>query len=67
MSMSFTLTEEQQAICDEAAKLCAPFDDDYWLEHDRSAEFPFDFHRAVAEGRRSDMVKLVRLIESATT
>ena len=50
MSMSFTLTEEQQAICDEVAKLCAPFDDDYWLEHDRSAEFPFDFHRAVAEG-----------------
>ncbi len=50
MSMSFTLTEEQQAICDEVAKVCAPFDDDYWLEHDKSAEFPFDFHRAIADG-----------------
>jgi len=48
--MDFSLTPEQQAICDEVQKTCAPFDDDYWLERDRSAEFPFDFHRALAAG-----------------
>jgi acyl-CoA dehydrogenase len=48
--MDFSLTEEQQAICDEVRKTCAPFDDDYWLEHDDTAEFPFEFHRAIADG-----------------
>jgi acyl-CoA dehydrogenase len=48
--MDFTLTAEQQAICDEVQKACSPFDDDYWLERDRAGEFPFDFHRAMAEG-----------------
>jgi acyl-CoA dehydrogenase len=48
--MDFSLTEEQQAICDEVRRTCAAFDDDYWLEHDRSAEFPFDFHHAMAAG-----------------
>ena len=48
--MDFSLTAEQQAICDEVQKTCAPFDDDYWLERDRSAEFPVEFHRAMAEG-----------------
>ena len=48
--MDFSLTEEQLAICDEVQKTCAPFDDDYWLEHDRSGEFPADFHRAMAKG-----------------
>ena len=48
--MDFSLTAEQQAICDEVHKTCAPFDDDYWLEHDASAEFPSDFHQAMAAG-----------------
>ena len=48
--MDFSLTEEQQAICDEVRKTCAPFDDEYWLEHDRTAEFPVDFHHAMAAG-----------------
>ena len=37
------LTPEQQSIRDAVQKLCVPFDDDYWLERDRSEEFPFDF------------------------
>jgi len=48
--MDFSLTAEQQAICDEVQKACAVFDDDYWLERDRTGEFPFDFHRAMAQG-----------------
>ncbi len=48
--MDFSLTTEQQTICDEVQKACAVFDDDYWLERDRTGEFPFDFHRAMAQG-----------------
>jgi acyl-CoA dehydrogenase len=48
--MDFTLSEEQESIGDEVQKTCAPFDDDYWLERDRTAKFPFDFHRAMADG-----------------
>jgi acyl-CoA dehydrogenase len=48
--MDFSLTSEQQAICDEVQKSCAVFDDDYWLERDRTGEFPFDFHRTMAQG-----------------
>ena len=48
--MDFSLTPEQEAIRDNVAKVCADFDDDYWLEHDRTGEFPDDFHRAMADG-----------------
>ncbi len=48
--MDFSLTSDQQAIRDAVQKTCAAFDDDYWLEHDRTGEFPFDFHQAMAEG-----------------
>jgi acyl-CoA dehydrogenase len=48
--MDFSLTAEQQAICDEVHKACAAFDDDYWLDRDKTGEFPFDFHRAMAQG-----------------
>ena len=30
-------------------KLCAPFDDAYWLEKDRSGDFPHELHAALAE------------------
>ena len=48
--MDFSLTPEQEAIRDNVAKVCADFGDDYWLEHDRTGEFPDDFHRAMADG-----------------
>ena len=48
--MDFTLSPEQQALCDAVQKICAGFDDDYWLEHDRTGEFPEDFYRAIADG-----------------
>ena len=32
--MDFALTDEQQQIRDEVLKLCARFDDAYWLDDD---------------------------------
>ena len=48
--MDFSLTSEQQAIRDSVHKICAVFDDDYWLERDRTGEFPSDFYQAIADG-----------------
>jgi acyl-CoA dehydrogenase len=47
--MEFTLSADQTAVRDAVAALCARFDDRYWLERDRSGEFPHAFHAAVAE------------------
>jgi acyl-CoA dehydrogenase len=46
--MDLCLTPEQEQIRDSIRKLCAPFDAAYWLEKDRTGEFPHDFHAAVA-------------------
>jgi acyl-CoA dehydrogenase len=48
--MDFALTHEQQQIRDEVLRLCARFDDAYWLERERSATFPEDFYRTMADG-----------------
>jgi len=48
--MDFNLTEEQRAIAEAIKKLCVEFDDDYWSGKDQRAEFPHEFHRAMAEG-----------------
>ncbi len=47
--MEFALTEEQEAIRESVARLCADFDDDFWLERDREGGFPHEFHKAMAE------------------
>ena len=47
--MTFTLTPDQLEIREAATKLCARFDDAYWLERDNSGEFPHEFHRTMAE------------------
>ncbi|MGR4863269.1 acyl-CoA dehydrogenase family protein [Caulobacter sp. LARHSG274] len=46
----FWLTEEQQAIHDGVARLCAEFDDDYWRRTDETGVFPEDFVAAIAAG-----------------
>src|SRR5215216_4499239 len=46
--MDFSLSEEQEAIRAAIARICARFDDDYWLRKDREGGFPHDFHRAFA-------------------
>lgn len=47
--MDFSLTEDQQNIRDAVLKHCSQFSDDYWLERDREAVFPSDFHKSMAE------------------
>ena len=46
--MDFCLTPEQEQIRDSIRKLCAPVDAAYWLEKDRTGEFPQNFHAAIA-------------------
>lgn len=46
----FWLTEEQEAIREGVAKVCAAFDDEYWRRTDETGEFPEAFVAAIAEG-----------------
>ena len=47
--MDFAFTEDQLAIRDSVAKLCAQFDGKYWLKKDKEGGFPEDFYRAMAD------------------
>lgn len=47
--MDFSLTQDQQNIRDAVLKHCSKFSDDYWLDLDRKGEFPFEFHRSMAD------------------
>ena len=47
--MDFALSDQQEAIRDAIAKICAGFDDAYWLNKDREGGFPHDFHKALAD------------------
>jgi acyl-CoA dehydrogenase len=46
--MVFCLSPEHEQIRDSIRKLCAPFDDAYWLAKDRTGDFPHEFHSALA-------------------
>ncbi len=47
--MSYSLTPQQCDVRDLAERLCANFEETYWVEKDQSAEFPEEFYRAVAD------------------
>ncbi|HVS15205.1 MAG TPA: acyl-CoA dehydrogenase family protein [Thermoanaerobaculia bacterium] len=47
--MDFEPSPSQRALVRAVANACAPFDDAYWLERDRSGEFPEELFRAMAE------------------
>ena len=47
--MDFSLSEDQEAIRTAIQRICARFDDEYWLNKDREGGFPHDFHRAFAD------------------
>ena len=47
--MDFALTANQESIRDPVAKICARFDDAYWLKKDKEGGFPADFHKALAD------------------
>ena len=42
-------TEERRAIREGVRAVVSRFGDEYWLERDEDGEFPFAFHRAMAE------------------
>jgi acyl-CoA dehydrogenase len=46
--MDFALSDEQEAIREAIAKICAQFPDDYWLKKDREGGFPEELHQALA-------------------
>ena len=46
--MGFCLSPEHEQIRDSIRKLCAPFDDAYWLAKDRTGDFPHELHSALA-------------------
>ena len=48
--MDFAPHQEHESIRDAIVKICARFDDAYWLERDRLGGFPHALHRALAEG-----------------
>jgi acyl-CoA dehydrogenase len=47
--MNFSLSSEQQAIREAITDICAQFNDQYWLDRDRTGEFPHELHRALAQ------------------
>lgn len=48
--MSFEETEDHRAIRDAVAAVVQQFDDHYWSMKEEKAEFPFEFHQAMADG-----------------
>lgn len=48
--MNFELSEQQIAVRHAVERICAGFDDGYWLERDRDGEFPEAFVKAITEG-----------------
>ncbi|MGI9321993.1 MAG: acyl-CoA dehydrogenase family protein [Pseudomonadales bacterium] len=48
--MDFEFSDEQNAIRDAVAKICAQFPAAYWLERDRDGQFPEEFVKAITEG-----------------
>ena len=47
--MTYSLTPQQIEVRELAERVCKRFDDEFWMELDRSARFPDEFHRAVAD------------------
>jgi len=47
--MDFSISDDHRAIRDGVAAVVKRFDDEYWLARDEDGEFPFAFHKAMAE------------------
>jgi acyl-CoA dehydrogenase len=46
--VDFNLTDDQKAIADAVKRICVKFTDEYWSHKDTAAEFPHEFHAAMA-------------------
>jgi acyl-CoA dehydrogenase len=47
--MDFAFTDEQEAIREAIARICARFPDEYWLKKDKEGGFPAELHQALAQ------------------
>ena len=47
--MDFSFTPEHKQITNSVSKICDQFDDNYWLSHDKSGDFPHEFCSALAK------------------
>src|SRR5258708_4694148 len=47
--MDFAFSEDELAMRDSVGKLCAQFDDKYWLKKDKEGGFPEDFYKTMAD------------------
>tara|TARA_R110001606_G_scaffold12165_4_gene52356 strand:- start:33716 stop:34951 length:1236 start_codon:yes stop_codon:yes gene_type:complete len=47
--VDFELSDTQRETRGLAQKVCAAFDDSYWLEKDRAGHFPREFYHAIAD------------------
>ena len=47
--MDFAFTDEQEQIRAAIGRICARFDDAYWLKKDKQGGFPSELHRALAK------------------
>jgi acyl-CoA dehydrogenase len=47
--MDFALSAEQEQIRDAIGKICARFDDAYWLQKDKTGGYPAELHQALAK------------------
>ena len=47
--MDFAFSEEQEQIREAIAKICARFDDAFWLKKDKEGGFPSELHQALAK------------------
>ncbi len=48
--MQFEFSDEQLAIQEAVGRICAEFDDAYWLARDRDGDFPEEFVQAITAG-----------------
>ena len=46
--MDFNLSDDQRAIAEAVKRICVKFPDEYWSRKDAAAEFPHEFHAAMA-------------------
>jgi acyl-CoA dehydrogenase len=46
--VDFNLSDDQRAIAEAVKRICARFPDEYWSHKDTAAEFPHEFHAAMA-------------------
>ena len=47
--MDFAFSQEQEQIREAIRKICARFDDAYWLKKDKAGGFPSELHQALAK------------------